>query len=127
MPWAAAILNRRTKLRDLVHATVAPCRRAAGVIGCDGEHLCGILESSSSGIRFMPLFEYACRECSAEFELLVGVGDKPSCPQCGTKKLEKLMSAAAGRATAGSALPIRDACPPPEAGPCSPHCCRLPQ
>ncbi len=75
----------------------------------------------------MPLFEYVCEACSHEFELLVGHSEKPHCPKCESAKLEKLMSAASGRVAAGAALPMASSCPPPEAGPCSPHCCRLPQ
>ena len=75
----------------------------------------------------MPLFEYSCAGCDSEFELLVAAREIPECPQCGSKKLDKLMSVAAGRVAGGSALPISQGCPPPEAGPCSPHCCRLPQ
>lgn len=74
----------------------------------------------------MPLFEFFCEDCSHHTELLVGRAEKPACPKCGSKKMEKLMSAAAGRVSSGS-LPMASACPPPEAGPCSPHCCRLPQ
>jgi len=75
----------------------------------------------------MPIFEYTCTECAAEFELLVGIREKPSCPNCGAGKLEKLMSVAAGHVISGHPLPLQQGCPPPEAGPCSPHCCRLPQ
>ncbi|WP_077024240.1 FmdB family zinc ribbon protein [Fuerstiella marisgermanici] len=74
----------------------------------------------------MPLFEYVCDDCYCEFEMLVGPSEKPRCPKCESTKLEKLMSAASGRVASGSALPMASACPPPEAGPCSPHCCRLP-
>ncbi|MFN9717726.1 MAG: FmdB family zinc ribbon protein [Planctomycetota bacterium] len=71
----------------------------------------------------MPLFEFYCEECHHQCEQLVGRQEKPVCPKCGSKKLEKLMSASAGRVASG--LPIASNCPPPEAGPCSPHCCRL--
>lgn len=74
----------------------------------------------------MPLFEFYCEECHQGAELLVGRTEKPACPQCGSRKMEKLMSAAAGRVSSSS-LPMASSCPPPEAGPCSPHCCRLPQ
>ena len=74
----------------------------------------------------MPLFEFICQSCEAEFELLVGVRETPVCPACQSRKLDKLMSAASGRVT-GNALPMASDCPPPEAGPCSPSCCRLPQ
>lgn len=39
----------------------------------------------------MPLFEYECRACGREFELLVRTGDSPACP-CGSTDLEKLLS-----------------------------------
>lgn len=76
----------------------------------------------------MPLFEYYCEECATECELLVSRNESPKCPNCNSEKLEKLMSAATGRVTGGAALPIApNDCPPPEAGPCRPNCCRLPQ
>ncbi|MBL8809352.1 MAG: zinc ribbon domain-containing protein [Planctomycetaceae bacterium] len=75
----------------------------------------------------MPLFEFHCEDCNKDVELLIGRTEKPVCPKCGSKKMEKLMSAAAGRVAGGSLPVMGGACPPPEAGPCSPHCCRLPQ
>jgi len=74
----------------------------------------------------MPLYEFHCEDCSHEAELLVSRSERPHCPACGSSRMEKLMSVAAGRIS-GSSLPMTSACPPPEAGPCSPHCCRLPQ
>ena len=74
----------------------------------------------------MPLFEFYCEDCQQSNELLVGRAEKPACPKCGSRKMEKLMSAAAGRVSAGG-LQMAPSCPPPQAGPCSPHCCRLPQ
>ncbi|WP_147822228.1 FmdB family zinc ribbon protein [Salidesulfovibrio onnuriiensis] len=42
----------------------------------------------------MPIYEYKCRECGAEFEELVSSrGENPECPRCGSPKTEKLMSA----------------------------------
>ena len=75
----------------------------------------------------MPIFEYSCPDCDTECELLVAAKEVPACPQCGSGKMEKLMSVSSGRVASGAALPIAQGCPPPEAGPCSPHCCRLPQ
>ncbi len=41
----------------------------------------------------MPLYEYHCKECNRESELLVkDLDTKPECPQCGSKRLEKLLS-----------------------------------
>lgn len=74
----------------------------------------------------MPLFEYRCRPCNHEFEALVRNGATPQCPECGKVESEKLMSAASGRISGGSSLPITaPACPPSDAPPCSPTCCRL--
>jgi len=41
----------------------------------------------------MPIYEYACRECGHEFEIIhkVGEGRKRKCPECGGR-LEKLVS-----------------------------------
>lgn len=75
----------------------------------------------------MPIFEFYCEDCNREFELLVAVKEQPECPSCQSNRLEKLMSTSAARVSAGGALPIAGAdCPPPEAGPCRPGCCRLP-
>jgi len=41
----------------------------------------------------MPIYEYYCRQCDREFELLVRSSTKPSCPVCGNKNLKKKMSA----------------------------------
>ncbi|QDU37613.1 Zinc ribbon domain protein [Maioricimonas rarisocia] len=75
----------------------------------------------------MPLFEYHCPNCNTSFEALVRNGEQPHCPDCQETRVEKLMSAAAGRVAAGSGLPIASSCPPSDAPPCNPHCCRLPQ
>lgn len=40
----------------------------------------------------MPLFEYRCRECNHEFELLVRGGTVPACSACGSVDLEKILS-----------------------------------
>ena len=40
----------------------------------------------------MPLFEYRCEACGAEFEALVGPGETARCPQCGGDRLKKLLS-----------------------------------
>ncbi len=59
----------------------------------------------------MPLYDYTCKKCGQTFELLVMSSTKISCPHCGGKRLEQLVSApvapgkskaviAAGRAAA---------------------------
>lgn len=41
----------------------------------------------------MPLYEYVCRACGHEFELLVlGGSAAPTCPSCNTSDLERLLS-----------------------------------
>ena len=40
----------------------------------------------------MPLFDYHCSACDAEFELLVRASTVPTCPQCGSTALEKCVS-----------------------------------
>jgi len=40
----------------------------------------------------MPLFDYHCTACAADFERLVRASDTPSCPQCGSTALEKRVS-----------------------------------
>jgi len=40
----------------------------------------------------MPIYEYACRSCSHEFETLVRNGEAPSCPRCAGAALDKKLS-----------------------------------
>jgi len=37
----------------------------------------------------MPLYDYVCQTCNAEFELLVRSSDVATCPTCGGVKLQK--------------------------------------
>jgi len=73
----------------------------------------------------MPLFEFRCPDCTRMSELLVRRDERPACPHCGARRLERLMSAPAVGG-ASSPLPIAAGCPPIDAGPCGPGCCRLP-
>ena len=50
----------------------------------------------------MPIYEYACPKCKAEFELLVRGSETPECPECGGSGLEKLLSVPATPAMASS-------------------------
>jgi putative FmdB family regulatory protein len=58
----------------------------------------------------MPIFEYVCRECDREFEVLVQGSTTVECPSCGGKDLEKQLSTfAAGNGrqnVAANSLPI---------------------
>ena len=43
----------------------------------------------------MPLYEFQCNTCGKTMEILLTAGDdtKPQCSYCGSRKLNKLMSA----------------------------------
>lgn len=71
----------------------------------------------------MPLYEYTCTKCRDEFELLVRGGETPVCPQCGSQRLERLLSVpAAHTASAGGNLSICEA-PRPSPGGCGAPWC----
>ncbi len=41
----------------------------------------------------MPIYEYRCKKCGSEFELYLKSSKQvPTCPDCGSKSLEKKMS-----------------------------------
>jgi putative FmdB family regulatory protein len=40
----------------------------------------------------MPIYEYRCQSCNAEFELIVRASTVPACPSCGATSLEKILS-----------------------------------
>lgn len=40
----------------------------------------------------MPIYEYRCRRCSEEFELLVLRNSVPVCPSCQSQDLDQLLS-----------------------------------
>jgi putative FmdB family regulatory protein len=40
----------------------------------------------------MPLYDYNCRSCGIQFERLVRGGETPSCPECKSEDLERLLS-----------------------------------
>jgi putative FmdB family regulatory protein len=52
----------------------------------------------------MPLYEYVCRDCDTQSEVLVQGSQQPECPKCGSGKLTKLLSvvAAPGRDAAAA-------------------------
>jgi len=74
----------------------------------------------------MPIYEYVCRACGQEFETLVRNEEKPACPGCNSRRLEKKLSAPAVQtARSGPACPARDmgACNQPSCG--GGGCCGL--
>lgn len=40
----------------------------------------------------MPLYDYRCKQCAKNFELLVRSSTVPTCPHCGSQDLEKQVS-----------------------------------
>lgn len=58
----------------------------------------------------MPIFEYHCRECGTKFERIVSSGkDVASCKQCGSERVDRLLSVFAVVGPSGAAA---------EPGPC---------
>jgi len=54
----------------------------------------------------MPIFEYLCKDCGKQFEVLVRGAERARCPKCNGARLEQQLSAfavAAGHAHGGSA------------------------
>ena len=61
----------------------------------------------------MPIYEYACADCGAEFEELVVGSEQPACPRCASARAERRVSVFAAR-TEGVAPDL----PPAGAGGC---------
>ena len=40
----------------------------------------------------MPIYEYACKACGNDFELLIRGKETAACPKCKSKELERAMS-----------------------------------
>jgi len=40
----------------------------------------------------MPIYEYRCRNCGIDFEMLVRDGRAVACPHCGSSSVDKLLS-----------------------------------
>ena len=60
----------------------------------------------------MPLYEYACKSCASQFEVLVRATETPECPSCRGTDLERRLSVFA----AHTAAPARASRQAP--GPC---------
>ena len=60
----------------------------------------------------MPIYEYTCKDCGSDFELLIRGEEKPVCPSCGKTHLTKSFSVPAahsGQRDQGTSLPPRAA------------------
>jgi putative FmdB family regulatory protein len=70
----------------------------------------------------MPLYEYRCRKCDEDFEMLVSSAEEPvACPECDSESVEKQLSLP-GQPVVKS-LPTSGC--NPSAPPCGPGCCRM--
>jgi putative FmdB family regulatory protein len=63
----------------------------------------------------MPLYEYACKSCDHEFEMLVRGSEAPACPTCHGTILERRQSVFAARA---HGAPVRVSAPQGGCGSC---------
>lgn len=68
----------------------------------------------------MPTYAFVCGDCGEKFEELVGMGKTAPCPQCGSKKVEKQVTAAMFNGAAASTP--TDAPRPSGGGGCGPSC-----
>ena len=57
----------------------------------------------------MPIYEYICRSCDAQFEALVRGAALPPCPSCGSTDGERLFSLPAVRSESTRAQAMRSA------------------
>ena len=57
----------------------------------------------------MPIYEYTCRGCGTELELLVRRGETPACPSCASQDLEKKLSGVAIKSGSTHALALKAA------------------
>ena len=77
----------------------------------------------------MPIYEYACQDCSHQFETLVRSSTVPECPECHPTDLAKQLSVfataaavpAAGGAMAAAAGPCGSCGHPAGPGACALH------
>jgi len=60
--------------------------------------------------RFMPLYEYDCRECQAHFEVLVRGAEAPECPACHGTDLERALSTFAVNTPSARSAAMEGAC-----------------
>jgi putative FmdB family regulatory protein len=49
----------------------------------------------------MPIFEYHCKKCDEDFEVLVMGKDRVSCPKCKGKKVSRLLSKVSHKSDSG--------------------------
>lgn len=86
-----------------------PAILGSWIDGRDGRtHKAHLLDKDAE----MPIYEYRCGGCGAEFEVLVASSKaKPACPTCNSKKLERKFSTFAAHAGGPSTPCESGACP----------------
>lgn len=57
----------------------------------------------------MPIYEYTCKACGNDFELLVRHDTKAACPECDSTEIEKRLSLPAVKSSGTRALAMRAA------------------
>ena len=70
----------------------------------------------------MPMYEYACQKCDHTFEALVMGDESVECPECQSRKLDKLISVPGRPRTQSGGLPMT--CDP-NTPVCGPACRKL--
>ncbi len=70
----------------------------------------------------MPLYEYACKKCDHDFEMLVFEGEEVRCPQCRAQAVERRLSLPARPPAESASLPAGCNSDLP---PCGPACRRF--
>lgn len=66
----------------------------------------------------MPIYEYVCKECRHNFELITHAAKKPECPACRSVELEKQLSVFAARTGRGGGERLPEDVPPGACGTC---------
>lgn len=72
----------------------------------------------------MPIFRYICRNCQAEFELLLPRFDAPAeCPKCASDDLEKQLNKVGVISAAPNGCAMSGSCPASTGGCCCAGSC----
>jgi putative FmdB family regulatory protein len=70
----------------------------------------------------MPIYDYRCTGCGAEFEQLVRGDQEVTCPRCSNTSLERLVSLPARPVSGGKQPDYSRLGPPPGGGCCGGGC-----
>ncbi|HET7599810.1 MAG TPA: zinc ribbon domain-containing protein [Gemmatimonadales bacterium] len=71
----------------------------------------------------MPIYDYRCAGCGAQFERLVRAHTAVACPKCAGERVERLMSVPARPAAAGKPADYGSLGPPSGGGGCCGGAC----